>query len=431
MRDDFLEEAAGKWPHRAALSDLERSWTYAELDAWVTEIARRIQTEDAPAEGDVMALVAEPTPEGIATLLAAPRAGLTVAPLHPKLTEAEHAQALRALGGARPGGHCVLWTSGSAGRPRGVVLSGAALRHSASASASRLGLRPGDRWLASLSMAHVGGLALVTRAVLLGAEILATGPFDTSVANALVDRGRVTHASLVPTQLLRLLEARASAPPPDTFRCVLVGGAQAPPDLLRRALDAGWPLALTYGLSEMSSQVATAPPELVRRLPGTVGPPLEGVEVRITELGEILARGPTQAVGYLAAAGPLADEDGWHATGDLGRLDGEGNLWIVGRISFRILSGGVSVDPVEVEEVLRSHPTVVDACVVGVDDAEWGERVVAAVVPVEGEFDLEVLDAFARERLMPAKRPRRWLLLDSLPLNPNGKLDREAVRRRA
>ena len=109
--------------------------------------------------------------------------------------------------------------------------------------------------------------------------------------------------------------------PPSTFRCALVGGAHTPAPLLERALGDGWPVALTYGMSEMSSQVATAPPELVRRVPGTVGSPLEGVEVRIGEGGEVLVRGPTRAVGYLAGTGPLTSVEGWYATGDLGRFD--------------------------------------------------------------------------------------------------------------
>ncbi len=430
MSADFLAEAALMWPGRRALSDLERSWTYAELDTWVSELATRIRDEDHPAEGDVLALVVDPTPEGVAVIFAALRAGIPVAPLNPQLTESECNLALRALTGARPGGCAVLWTSGSSGRPRGVVLSAKGLRESAFASARRLGLGPDDRWLASLSVAHVGGLALVTRTVLLGSEIVAVGRFDAKMAVGLIDEERVTHASLVPTQLLRLLDETGGDRPPPSFRCALVGGARAGDDLIQRALDAGWPVALTYGMSEMTSQVATAPPKLVRECPGTVGVPLDGVEVRLTADGEFLARGPTQAVGYLGASGPLTDAGGWYATGDLGRLDEDGRLWITGRLSSRIVSGGVSVDPVEVEETLRGHPAVMDACVVGLDDAEWGEKVASAVVPVEGEFDLEVVDAYARERLMVAKRPRRWLLMDSLPLNANGKVDREAVRRR-
>jgi O-succinylbenzoic acid--CoA ligase len=182
-------------------------------------------------------------------------------------------------------------------------------------------------------------------------------------------------------------------------------------------------------MTEMSSQVATAPPDLVRAKPGTVGPPIRGVEVRIGDADEIVARGPTLAPGRVGGAVPLVDEDGWYRTGDLGRLDEEGHLWITGRRSARIVTGGVTVDPEEVEEMLRGHPAVVDACVVGLDDPEWGERLAATLVPVEGELDLEDVDRYARERLAPPKRPRRWLLVDSLPLGANGKVDRAAVKK--
>lgn len=428
-RGDFLAEAAARWPQRRALSGPRRSWSFAALDAWVDQLAGRIREEDRPDRDDVLAPVVTPTPEGVAALLAATRAGLTVAPLNPALTPAEHDIALRGLTGRRPEGMAVLWTSGTSGEPRGVVLGADNLRASALAAQRRLGLGEEDRWLASLSLAHVGGLALVTRALLLGAEIVAHGPFDAARASALIDERAVTHVSLVPTQLLRLLEERRDRGPPDTFRCVLLGGAHAPAPLVARALSAAWPVALTYGMTEMTSQVATAPPELVRRKPGTVGPPLHGVELSIAPDGEILTRGTTLARGLVGPVRALADEEGWYHTGDLGRLDGEGNLVVTGRSSDRILTGGVTVDPREVEAVLRAHPAVVDVCVVGLADVEWGEKVVAAVVPVEGAFDLEDLDAWSRARLGAPRRPRRWLLLDELPLNANGKVDREKVRR--
>ncbi|MEJ2205073.1 MAG: AMP-binding protein [Gemmatimonadota bacterium] len=426
---DFLAEAATRWPTHPALSDASRSWSFAELDGWVSDIARRIRAEDAPGDGDVLALVVESTPEGVAALFAGVRAGVTVAPLNPMLTEGERDDALRALTGIRPGGFVVLWTSGTAGSPRGVVLTADNLRASTAGAAERLSLGPGDRWLASLSVAHVGGLALVVRCVILGCELVAPGAFDVAVASDLIDDRRITHVSLVPTQMARLLDHRQDAPPPPSLRCVLLGGAHAPGDLTKRALAAGWPLALTYGMTEMSSQVATADTDLVRRKPGTVGPPLPGVDVRITSSGEVVTRGPTLAAGRVGARGALVDEEGWYRTGDLGRLDEEGHLWIVGRRSSRIITGGVTVDPEEVEEALRAHPAVVDACVVGLEDPEWGERVVAALVPVEGEFDLEDVDRHARERLAPPKRPRRWLPLDALPLGANGKVDRAAVKR--
>lgn len=427
---DFLAEAAVRWPRRRALSDGSRQWSYAELDGWVSDIARRIREEDVPEEGDVLALVVEPTPEGVAALYAGVRARVTVAPLNPGLTQAERDDAFRALTGVRPGGYAVLWTSGTAGSPRGVVLTADNLRANTVGVAERLSLGPDDRWLASLSPAHVGGLALIVRCALVGCELVAAGAFDVSAASDLIDEGRVTHLSLVPTQLSRLLDHRGGAPPPAGLRCVLVGGARTPMTLTRRALAAGWPLALTYGMTETTSQVATAPPDLVRVKPGTVGPPIRGVEVRIGNANEIFARGPTVAPGRVGATAPLVAEDGWYGTGDLGRLDEEGHLWITGRRSARIVTGGVTVDPEEIEEVLRTHPAVVDACVVGLDDPEWGERVAAALVPVEGEFDLEDVDRHARDRLAPPKRPRRWLLLDTLPLGANGKVDRIELKRR-
>jgi acyl-CoA synthetase (AMP-forming)/AMP-acid ligase II len=198
--------------------------------------------------------------------------------------------------------------------------------------------------------------------------------------------------------------------------------------MVARALGAGWPLALTWGMTEMTSQVATAPPDLVRAKRGTVGAPLAGLEVRVGDDGELHARGPTRARGYVGTDEALADDGGWYATGDLGHFDDDGHLWITGRRTERIMSGGVTVDPHEIEAVLRAHVGVLDVCVVGIPDPEWGEKVVAAVVPVEGAFDLEDVDRWSRERLGPARRPRRWLLLSSLPLNPNGKVDRARVR---
>jgi acyl-CoA synthetase (AMP-forming)/AMP-acid ligase II len=174
--------------------------------------------------------------------------------------------------------------------------------------------------------------------------------------------------------------------------------------------------------------VATSPPDATRRKPGSVGKPLRGVEVRIAHDGEILVRGATLASGYVGVdAGALVDAEGWHHTGDVGRLDEDGDLWVIGRRIDRIVSGGVSVDAVEVEEALRSHPGVADACVVGVPDPTWGERVAAWIEPAGGALDLEDLDAYARARLAAPKLPRHYHVERSLPRNANGKIDRARV----
>lgn len=490
----LLEEAS---PAAPALEQDGRTWSYDRLrrsaEAWAASaIPAPPPGETPPAP---VAVVLPPTAEGVIAVHAALRSGRLVAPLNPALTAPEMAVALEALtpavvwtdeahaavvraaagrvapatvvtvvgeavpddpgsgaprvGSGRVGGSppdsaeggdadrepvAAIWTSGTSGRAHGVLLSAPGLRHSALAARRRLELSAEDRWYGSLSLAHVGGLALVTRAALLGATVVAADGFDADGLADLVERGEVTHASLVPTMLRRLLGARAGRPAPGTLRCLLIGGAACPPDLVSEALDLGYPIALTYGLTEATSQVATAPPGLVRRKPGTVGPPLDGVEVAIGARGNVRVRGPTVAPGVVGGpATPvdgLVDADGWLDTGDLGELDEDGHLRILGRRSDRIVTGGVNVDPAEVEAALSGHPAVRECAVVGVPDPEWGERVSALVVvaPGPGAGPGEALRSWLRERLTGAKVPREIRIVAALPRNPNGKVDRERAR---
>jgi O-succinylbenzoic acid--CoA ligase len=316
----------------------------------------------------------------------------------------------------------LLWTSGTSGDASAVQILSSALEASARASVARLELTQGDRWYASLSLGHVGGLALVHRAAHVGCTLVVRGRFSAEVLGELIDREGLTHASLVPTMLRRLLEVRAGESVPSTLRCLLVGGAAASGALVPNAIEQGYPIALTYGLTEACSQVATAPPDLVGKKPGTVGSPIDGLEMRIRENGEICVRGPTVSPG-------AADEDGWLWTGDLGRLDGDGHLWISGRISDRIVTGGATVDPRSVEGVLEGLPGVSAAAVAGLPDDLWGETVVALIVLHPGaEADPKELIASARERLSASQVPRRLEFAETLPVNPNGKIDRDAVR---
>lgn len=454
---DFLAAAAESRPDAPAADDGVRRWSYRELDRRAAHAARGLRAAGA-GPGGVVALLAEPGLDALAVLHGAFRTGALVAPLNPALTPPERTSALDALrpavivgaGGRGAAAYvedsgapepdvrptfvdpttpvAVLWTSGTAGQPRGVLLTEAGLRASAEASRNRLGLSPGDCWYASLSPAHVGGLALLTRAALIGSGVAIRGRFSADDLDALIESGRVTHASLVPTMLSRLLDVRGDRRSPDTLRCLLVGGARAPRALVDRALAAGLPVALTYGLTEATSQVATATPTEVRADPSSVGRALSGVEVALSGDGEILVRGPTISPGLIDGT-ILTDEAGFLATGDLGTLDGEGRLRVVGRRSDRIVSGGTTVDAHEVEAALRRHASVADACVVGVPDDTWGERVAAAVVLAPGGPEVEVLGEWLRARLSPAKRPRLLRAVAALPLNANGKVDRAAVRR--
>ncbi|NNF37200.1 MAG: AMP-binding protein, partial [Gemmatimonadetes bacterium] len=362
---DFLAQALERDPDSVAVDDGRESWTYGELGARSREVADRLRALGAEP-GRLCVVTGAPSLDLVATLHGAFRTGACVAPLHPDLTRPERIRALSELrpalvvGGAGwaereagpvpegtstpprsdvPSAAAALWTSGTSGSPRAVLVSEDGLRASAAAARDRLGLGPDDRWYASLAPAHVGGLALLTRAALLGSTLVVRGAFSVHTLIDLAERGDVTHASLVPTMLLRLLDRWGDRPPPASMRCLLLGGARTPPALVRRATGHGWPIALSYGLTEATSQVATATPSEVAMDAETLGRPLRGVAVRIADSGEILVRGPTVSPGTLDGA-PLADADGWLATGDLGELDGAGRLRVTGRRTDRIMTGG-------------------------------------------------------------------------------------------
>ena len=346
--------------------------------------------------------------------------------------------------------HSIVFTSGTTGRPKGAMLTYGNHLWSAVASAFRLGTGPQDRWLLCMPLYHVGGIAIVLRCCLYGTTVVLQEGFDPVAVNQALDTQGVTLISLVPTMLHRLLEVRGERPMPATLRCILVGGAAAPPSLLEKCLALGWPVATTYGLTEAASQVATATPAQVRRKPGSVGKPLLFTQVRIVgedgeelppgEVGEIVVSGPTVMRGYYnrqpsavsrqrpAVGGQRSAVGGPLHTGDLGYLDEEGDLWVVQRRTDLIVTGGENVYPAEVEQVLLAHPDVEEACVVGIADPEWGQRVAAAVVVRPGAcLTEERLIAFCRQRLAGYKLPRVLRFVESLPRTASGKVDRGAV----
>ena len=290
----------------------------------------------------------------------------------------------------------VVPTSGSTGVPKGVLLTADALLASARAALERLG-GPG-RWLLAIPPTHVGGLQVLVRSLLAGLDpvVLPPGPFT---ASSLAGVSGCRYASLVPTQLQRL--------PPgalDGFDAVLLGGAAAPADLPGNVVT-------TYGMSETSGGCVYA------------GVPLPGVQVEVGE--RIRLRGPVLARGYRDGS-PVVDADGWFTTSDVGALV-DGRLVVHGRADDVVVTGGEKVAPAAVERALASHPAVREVAVVGLPDAEWGQRVVAYVV---GDVTLEQARAHVAERLGRAAAPREVRHLDALPLLPTGKIDRVLLRTR-
>jgi O-succinylbenzoic acid--CoA ligase len=332
----------------------------------------------------------------------------------------------------------MLFTSGTTGRPKLVVLSVKNVLASATASAFRLGTLPGDRWASPLAPSSMGGLAPVYRTTLYGATVVLCPTDAEGLLAAMTDHG-ATGVSVVPTMLRRLLDAGDL---PDSLRFVLVGGAPTPPDLVERCAERDVPVCPTYGMTETASQIATAAPGEAPARPDAVGRPLLFTDVTVVDdhgdalptgqPGELAVSGPTVTREYYedpAATAAAFDAHGL-LTGDVGHRDEAGFLYVHNRKDDRIVSGGQNVDPGEVAAVIRGLPGVNDAVVVGLPDEEWGQRVAALVEPRSGAtLDAETVEAHCRERLAGYKLPR-VLAFDDIPRTESGTAEREAVRDR-
>lgn len=335
--------------------------------------------------------------------------------------------------------HTIIYTSGTTGTPKGAMLTYGNHWWSAVGSALNLGLRDDDRWLAPLPLFHVGGLSIVLRSVIYGIPALVLERFEPEAVNRAIDADGATIVSVVATMLQRMLDARGDRGYAPTLRHVLLGGGPAPLPLLQECARRGVPVVQTYGLTETASQAVTLAPADALRKVGSAGKPLLPNELRIErdgqpvphgEAGEIVLRGPTVTPGYTGRPEETARalQGGWLHTGDIGRLDDEGYLYVLDRRDDLIICGGENVYPAEIESTLLAHPAVADAGVVGEPDREWGQTPVAYVVlqPGAGAAPDELI-AYCRTRLARYKVPARLYLCGALPRNAAGKLQRHKL----
>jgi O-succinylbenzoic acid--CoA ligase len=389
-----IRAAAGDSGDRPAIITPARTWTFGEC-------ARLIRRSDTT-------LVATTEVQTILKIYSALESERPVALLHAKMSyeDQQRQRVMVETAQLPPGSAFVLFTSGSTGEARGVVLSRTAIMAAALASEARLGWRADDAWLLALPLAHAGGLSIVVRCLIARRPIVLVER-EGDLATMLP---RATLASFVPAQL----EALVGKVEPASLRAVVLGGAAASPALIERARAANWPVLASYGLTETFGQIATAK---------TPGGPLEllpGVEVTCDDT--IAIRAPQLATAYLDGT-PIAPR---LVTADLGRLDADGTLHVLGRRDDVIISGGEKVHPLEVEAVLAATPGVSAACAFALPDAKWGS-IVGAAVATTAAFDRGAALAAWHRALPPFARPRRLAALATLPALPSGKLDRRAI----
>ncbi len=417
--------------------------------------------EAGVGEGDRVAILAAPHTDWIPLLFGIFRLGAVACPLHARLPPAAWNERLRTLGAtllladasvpafdaacarmettrtvaefpaatarhnvddARPA--TTLFTSGSMGLPRAVVHPLSAHLASADGANPALDFGPGDRWLLSLPLYHVGGLAILFRALSAGGTVVFPGKGQT-LAEAALDNG-ATHLSLVPTQLERLLRSPDAPRLAGRPKTMLIGGAPVPRDLLRRAWQTGLPARASYGMTETASLVSVAPlagDASVRESDGLV---LPGRELRVAEDGEIHVRGDILPLGEWrnGRIESLADGDGWMRTGDLGVLR-DGALWVGGRRDNQFISGGENIQPEEIERVLLEITGADQAVVTPIPDAEYGQRPMAWLnLPAE-RLRPRDWESALRERLPGYMLPVAYR---SLPPEEGLKPDRRRLR---
>ena len=367
--------------------------------------------------------------------------------------EAAAAQAANAgaeLPWAEPDIAVLLFTSGTTGEPKAAVLRHANLTSYVISTVEFLGAEAGEAALVSVPPYHIAGVSAVLTGVYGGRRIVHLEAFTPQAWVATAAAEAITHAMLVPTMLGRVLDVlEDTGERLPALKALSYGGGRMPPAVIARALRLlpHVDFVNAYGLTETSSTISVLDPDDHRRAleaddPDvrarlhSVGRPLPSVEIEIRgpageplppgACGEVHVRGEQVAGEYLGRR--LTDADGWFATRDSGWLDQAGYLFLDGRLDDVIVRGGENISPGEIEDVLRAHPGVADAAVVGAPDEQWGERVAAVVVPRDAALAAEELTGWVKARLRSTKTPETWLFRAELPYNETGKLLRRVLK---
>lgn len=492
----WFRQRALRTPTRTALSFEGQDWTYAQMQARVEAMAARLQALGV-GRGDRVAFLGLNQPDFLFLLFACARLGAIFVPLNFRLSgpeiaaivadagadvliaDAQHRPVVDAVRGelgaikhfmSEAGGQgwaplaaqdlpvpaavsvapddvaVLMYTSGTTGRPKGVMLTHGNFWWNNANAMHSVDVLSTDVTLVAAPLFHIGGLNVLTLITFQkGGQVVLHRGFVPDLAVGDITRYRVSTMFGVPAMF------QAIARHPDfgstdlsSLRLLICGGAPCPEPLLRIWEGRGVPVQQGYGLTETAPMVSFLPPEYALSKIGSSGLPPLFTEIRligmdgqiVTEAqvpGEILTRGPNIMAGYWNnpdATAAVIDAEGWFHTGDIGWMDAAGFLTISDRLKDMIITGGENVYPAEVESVLHEHPAVAEAAVIGVPDEQWGESVCAIVAVLPGQsLEIEGLRAFLTERLARYKLPRRLELVTALPRNATGKILKHELRR--
>ncbi|MGA1842355.1 MAG: o-succinylbenzoate--CoA ligase [bacterium] len=418
----FFEEAVERFDEQPFLIVPEGTFTYGRIDQYVSETAYRLKGAGIK-KGQRIAILAPNSMAYVILLMALWKMGAVAAPISTRLAKRqveENLQLIRASGIILSQGHAglhlhlfpdmcrfiledivppgiipsgkgdpesieswtdgdatIIFTSGSSGRPKAVLHTPGNHIFSALGSNGNIPVGPGYRWLLSLPLYHVGGLAIIFR-VILGGGALAFPVSGQSMEDNICEL-RITHVSLVSTQLYRLLKGSKDCEPLKSLKAILLGGSAIPDYLIKEGIERGLPIFKSYGSSEMASQVTATHLNDSRPGPFSSGKLLDYRQIKIADDNEILLKGRTLFRGYVDGKGIIraVDDEGWFHSGDLGCLDKYGYLYVTGRKDNMFISGGENIQPEEIEACLAGIDNVREAVVVPVIHPEFGHRPVA------------------------------------------------------